>query len=103
MVLAHRPQSRREKSKRRENERGERDAKTDAARVPAQSYDPPAVISPEDLKTLVETQYENPVISLYLRLNPEKVTALQEGLLRSFHSLNASAIEERKDFIKTLS
>jgi hypothetical protein len=100
MLLAHRPQSRREKSKRRENEREVTEMR-ELMRPKAMTT--PAVISPEDLKALVETQYENPVISLYLRLNPEKMKPLQKGLLRSFHSLNASAIKERKDFIKTLS
>jgi hypothetical protein len=68
MLLAHRPQSRRENSTRRENEREVREMRKLMRPVSLlKAMTTPAVISPEDLKTLVETQYENPVISLYLR------------------------------------
>jgi hypothetical protein len=60
------------------------------------------IVSPQDLETLIETKYENPVTSLYLSLNPEKVAPAEKGLLRSFHSLKTGALEESKDFIEAL-
>src|ERR1700722_8961249 len=60
------------------------------------------IVSPQDLKTLIETTYESPVTSLYLSLNPEKVAPAEKGLLRSFHSLKTGALEESKDFIEAL-
>ena len=61
------------------------------------------IVSPQDLKTLIETTYESPVTSLYLSLSPEKVAPAEKGLLRSFHSLKTGALEVSKDFIEALS
>jgi len=60
-------------------------------------------ISEDRLRALVETEYINPVISLYLGLSSEKVAPEPKGLLRSFHSMKTHALEEHKDFIDSLS
>jgi hypothetical protein len=60
-------------------------------------------ISEEKVRALVETEYTDPVISLYLGLSPEKVAPEPKGLLRSFHSMKSHAMEEHKDFVDSLS
>jgi hypothetical protein len=60
-------------------------------------------ISEDKIRALVETQYSDPVISLYVGLSPEKVAPEPKGLLRSFHSMKTHALEEHKDFIESLS
>lgn len=60
-------------------------------------------VSEDKLRTLVETEYTDPVISLYLALSPEKVTPEARGLLRSFHSMKRHALEEHADYIESLS
>jgi hypothetical protein len=60
-------------------------------------------VSEDKVRALVETEYTDPVISLYLALTPERVTPERKGLLRSFHSMKTRAIEEHKDFIESLS
>src|SRR5882762_4933754 len=60
-------------------------------------------VSEDKVRALVETEYTDPVISLYLALSPERVTPERKGLLRSFHSMKTRALEERKDFIESLS
>lgn len=60
-------------------------------------------VSEEKVRALVETEYTDPVISLYLGLGPGKVAPEPKGLLRSFHSMKTHALEEHKDFIESLS
>jgi Bacterial archaeo-eukaryotic release factor family 10 len=60
-------------------------------------------VSADKVKALVETEYTDPVISLYLAISPDKVVAEPRGLLRSFHSMKTRAFEEHKDFIELLS
>jgi hypothetical protein len=60
------------------------------------------VISPEDIKTLTGRRYENPVISLYLQFNAQKVTPQGKALLRVFHSMKHEALKQRRDWIDTL-
>jgi hypothetical protein len=60
-------------------------------------------VSEDKIRALVETEYSDPVISLYLSLSPEKVAPEPKGLLRSFHSMKTRALEEQKDFIASLS
>jgi hypothetical protein len=60
-------------------------------------------ISEDRLRTLVETEYIHPVISLYLGLGSGKAAPDPKGLLRSFHSMKTRALEEHKDFIDSLS
>ncbi len=60
-------------------------------------------VSTEQVKTLVEAEYSDPVVSLYLRLNPERVVPEPKAFLRSFHSLKTRALEGHKDFIESLS
>jgi hypothetical protein len=60
-------------------------------------------VSEEKVRALVETEYTDPVISLYLGLSPEKVAPEPKGLLRSFHSMKGHALDGHKDFIESLS
>jgi len=60
-------------------------------------------VSEEKVRALVETEYTDPVISLYLELSTEKVAPEPKGLLRSFHSMKRHALDEHKDFIDSLS
>jgi len=60
-------------------------------------------VSEEKVRALVETEYTDPVISLYLELSAEKVAPEPKGLLRSFHSMKRHALDEHKDFIDSLS
>jgi hypothetical protein len=60
-------------------------------------------VSEESLRSLIEEKYVDPVVSLYLSLDPQKVAPEPKALLRSFHSLKTRALEERKDFIDSLS
>jgi hypothetical protein len=55
------------------------------------------------LKTLVETEYHNPVVSFYMQLTPMKVAPPERAPVRFFHSLKSRAVEQRKDFIDALS
>lgn len=60
------------------------------------------LFSISELKALEKATYENPVISLYLQLSPEKLVPEKAGVLRAFHSLKTSALEEREGFIAAL-
>jgi Bacterial archaeo-eukaryotic release factor family 10 len=60
-------------------------------------------VSADKLRALVETEYTDPVISLYIALSSDKVAPEPRGLLRSFHSMKTRAFEEHKDFIDSLS
>ena len=60
-------------------------------------------VSEEKVRALVETEYTDPVISLYLDFSAEKVAPEPKGLLRSFHSMKTHALDEHKDFIDSLS
>lgn len=60
-------------------------------------------VSEEGLRSLIEEKYVDPVVSLYLTLEPQKVAPEPKALLRSFHSLKTRALETRKDFIDSLS
>ena len=60
-------------------------------------------VSEGKLRALVETEYINPVISLYLGLSSEKVAPEPKGLVRAFHSMKTHALEEHKEFIDSLS
>ena len=60
-------------------------------------------VSEDKLRALIETEYIDPVISLYIALGPDKVAPEPRGLLRSFHSMKTRAFEEHKDFIDSLS
>src|SRR5712691_11290708 len=62
----------------------------------------PNIISPQSIRSLAETEYKDPVVSLYLQLNPEKMVPKEKGLVRFFHSLKNGAFEKRKDFIAGL-
>ncbi len=59
-------------------------------------------LSREALKGLLEAEYENPVVSLYMQLSPLKVTPQEKAPARFFRSLKSRTIEQRKDFIDTL-
>ena len=58
--------------------------------------------STAEIKALAEAEYSNPVTSLYLRMDPEKVTPQGKGLIRFFHSLKTRALQEQKDLIEAL-
>jgi hypothetical protein len=60
-------------------------------------------VSEEKVRALVETEYTDPVISLYLDFSAEKVAPEPKGLLRSFHSMKTHVLDEHKDFIDSLS
>lgn len=60
-------------------------------------------VSEEKVRALVETEYTDPVISMYLDFSAEKVAPEPKGLLRSFHSMKRHALDEHKDFIDSLS
>jgi hypothetical protein len=60
-------------------------------------------VSEDKIRALVETEYTDPVISLYLGLSPEKGAPEPKGLLRSFRSMKTHALDEHKDFIHSLS
>src|SRR6267143_465946 len=60
-------------------------------------------VSEDKIRALVETEYSDPVISLYLNLRPEKVAPQPKGLLRSFHSMKTRALEAHRDFTESLS
>src|SRR5712671_3288043 len=50
-------------------------------------------VSEDKIRALVESEYSDPVISLYLNLSPEKVAPETKGLLRSFHSMKTRTLE----------
>lgn len=60
-------------------------------------------ISVEDVKALAAARYQMPVVSLYLRFDPLKVVPRGRALLRVFHSLKDRALDERADWIESLS
>jgi hypothetical protein len=62
-----------------------------------------AAVSEDKIRALVETEYTDPVISLYIALSPDKVAPEPRGLVRSFHSMKTRAFEEHKEFIDSLS
>ena len=61
------------------------------------------IYSREQIRQIVETEYSDPVVSLYLGLDPQKVTPKEKGVLRSFHAMRTRALEQHKDFIDGLS
>ena len=60
------------------------------------------IVLPQDIRRLAETEYTNPVVSLYLKLNPEKLVPEEKGLVRFFHSLKTCAFAKHKDLIEAL-
>jgi peptide subunit release factor 1 (eRF1) len=62
-----------------------------------------STLSPDQIKTFAKTGYQNPVISLYLQLNAEKVVPRGKALLRFFHSMKERVLADRTDWIETLS
>ena len=60
-------------------------------------------LSKRELKAMVKTQYQSPVISLYMSLGPEAVAPKEKAIARLFHSARTRALEERKDFVESLS
>jgi hypothetical protein len=60
------------------------------------------VYSREQIRRIVETEYSDPVVSLYLGFEPEKVAPEEKGVLRSFHAMKTRALERHKDFIDAL-
>jgi hypothetical protein len=96
----------------------ERRTKIDRARIQASNQDQPKAprptsllkapeseryISAEGIKALAGVHYHNPVISLYLRFSPEKLVPRGKALLRFFHSIKDRALNERADWISSLS
>ena len=67
----------RELRKRRHEERAERPPRL------LRGLDAPAVISKEEIKGLLKAEYQNLVVSLYLRLGPDKVAPTLKGLAGS--------------------
>jgi hypothetical protein len=63
----------------------------------------PPIISSQDIKNLVKHEYDNPVISLYMQLGPQKVVPKEKAPLRTFHSMKRAATDKHKDLIKGLS
>jgi hypothetical protein len=61
------------------------------------------ILSKRDLRAMLVTEYQIPVVSLYLPLNPETVAPKEKALAPSFRSAKTRAFEERKDFIDALS
>jgi hypothetical protein len=61
-----------------------------------------APFSATELKTLVEKEYQNPVVSFYMRLSASSVAPRETASVRLFRSLKSRVIERRKDFIDTL-
>jgi hypothetical protein len=61
------------------------------------------VVSTEHIKKIVDKEYSDPVVSLYLDLDADKMAPEKKSVLRSFHSLKTRAFDERKDFIESLS
>jgi hypothetical protein len=59
-------------------------------------------ISPEWLRDLMEQQYANPVVSLYLTMTGEKMTPEPKAVLRSFHALKTHVMEDRKEYLESL-
>jgi hypothetical protein len=60
-------------------------------------------LSKKEIRALVEAEYRTPVISLYLPLSPEAITPKATALTRAFHSIKTRALDERKDFVESLS
>jgi hypothetical protein len=60
-------------------------------------------LSKRELKAMVEAKYQSPVISLYMALTPEAVAPKEKALTRLFHSARTRALEERKEFVASLS
>jgi hypothetical protein len=60
-------------------------------------------VSEDKVRALVETEYTDPVISLYIALSSDKVAPEPRGLVRAFHSMKTRAFEEYKDCIDSLS
>jgi hypothetical protein len=56
----------------------------------------------EELKSVSKTEYETPVVSLYLRLTPDKVAPEPRALVRFFRSMKSAELERRKDFVEAL-
>jgi hypothetical protein len=60
-------------------------------------------LSKRDLKVIAESDYQTPVISLYLALKPEAVAPREKAITRLFRSAKTRALEERKDYIESFS
>jgi hypothetical protein len=63
----------------------------------------PPVMSLQEVKDLAKHKYANPVISLYMRLNPETVVPKEKAPLRIFHSLKTAAANRHQDLLSGLS
>src|SRR5258708_16839891 len=61
-----------------------------------------ASFSAEEVRNLSEQEYQNPVISFYMRLNGLKTAPREKAPVRFFRSLKTQAVEHRKDFLDTL-
>jgi release factor family 10 len=62
----------------------------------------PSIVLPQSIRRLAEGEYTNPVVSLYLQLNPEKLVPEEKGPVRCFHSLKNSAFAKHREFIEGL-
>ena len=60
------------------------------------------IVSSRDVRVLAERSYNDPVISLYLHLTPQKLVPEKKGVTRFFQSLKQFAIEKRQEFIRGL-
>jgi len=61
-------------------------------------------VSRKWLRQIMQEQYANPVVSLYLNRTPQEVAAGPKGsILATFHELKPRLMEERKDYIASLS
>jgi len=61
-----------------------------------------SIVLPQSIRRLAEREYANPVVSLYLQLNPEKLVPEEMGPVRCFHSLKNSAFAKHREFIEAL-
>jgi hypothetical protein len=72
-----------------------------ARNVFALSLKEASIVLPQSIRRLAEREYANPVVSLYLQLNPEKLPE-EKGPVRCFHSLKNSAFAKHRKFIEAL-
>jgi hypothetical protein len=67
-----------------------------------EALDSPVPLSAAEIRALVEVEHDGPVTSLYLRMDAEDTAPRGKALLRFFHSLKTSALEEQYDFVAAL-
>lgn len=61
-------------------------------------------VSREWLREIMQEQYANPVVSLYLTRSPQEVAAGPKGsMLSTFHELKPRVMEDRKGYLASLS